>query len=150
MAFQAPNNSGDQSTLSEINIVPLVDIMLVLLIIFMVTAPFMQESIDVDLPAVSTADASDAKKDKIITVSKEGRVYFEGDDKNSYDLETLAPPLKSLFEGSAEADKVLFVRADKDVPYGTVVEIMSMAKELGITRIGMVTQPEENSKGPSL
>lgn len=145
MAFQTPK--GEQTTLNEINIIPLVDVMLVLLVIFMITAPFLQESIDVDLPAVSTAEANTEKKDKVVTINQEGQVFIQGDDKNTYNLETLAAPLKELFEGESETDKILFIRADKNVPYGTVVQIMSLAKELGIVRIGMITQPDETKRG---
>lgn len=141
MAFQTAQSEG--STINEINIVPLVDVMLVLLIIFMVTAPFLQESIDVDLPQVSTASASTDKKDKIISVDRDGRVYLQGEEKTAYDLETLAPRLEALFGEEPPAERTLFLRADKNVPYGTVVKIMSLAKEVGVARLGMITEPEE-------
>lgn len=142
MAFQ--NSQKGQSTLAEINVVPLVDIMLVLLVIFMVTAPFLNESIDVDLPEVTAASASTEKKDKIVTVNQQGEVFIEGEDKTPYTLETLGPALQQIFAGDPAAEKTLFLRADKNVPYGTVVKIMALAKQLGIARIGMITEPESS------
>lgn len=144
MAFQTAQ--GESTTMNEINIVPLVDVMLVLLIIFMVTAPFLQESIEVDLPEVSTASASTEKKDKIITVDREGKVFIQGEDDAAYDLDSLAPRLETLFAGDPTAERTLFLRADKNVPYGTVVQIMSLAKEVGIARIGMITEPDQSKK----
>jgi biopolymer transport protein TolR len=142
MAFQ--NAQKGQSTLAEINVVPLVDIMLVLLVIFMVTAPFLNESIDVDLPEVTAASASTEKKDKIVTVNQQGEVFIEGEDKTPYTLETLGPALQQLFADEGAPEKTLFLRADKSVPYGTVVKIMALAKQLGIARIGMITEPESS------
>ncbi|MDX1386624.1 MAG: protein TolR [bacterium] len=143
MAFKNSSNS-EHSTLAEINVVPLVDIMLVLLVIFMVTAPFLNESIDVDLPEVTAASASTEKKDKIITVNKQGQVFIEGEDKTPYDMESLGPALKNLFAEDTSTEKTLFLRADKTVPYGTVVKIMALAKQVGIARIGMITEPEQS------
>lgn len=143
MAFKN-SSSSDQSTLAEINVVPLVDIMLVLLVIFMVTAPFLNESIDVDLPEVTAASASTEKKDKIITVNKQGQVFIEGEDKTPYDMDSLGPALQNLFAGDTSPEKTLFLRADKTVPYGTVVKIMALAKQVGIARIGMITEPEQS------
>ena len=144
MAFQNHNPKSEQTTLAEINVVPLVDIMLVLLVIFMVTAPFLNESIDVDLPEVTAASASTEQKDKIITVNREGDVTIEGEDQTSYNIETLGPALKDLFATDGSAEKTLFLRADKAVPYGTVVKIMALAKQVGIARIGMITEPEKS------
>lgn len=143
MAFQT--SKGEATTLNEINMIPLVDIMLVLLVIFMVTAPFLNESIDVDLPEVTAASASTEKKDKIITVRQDGQVFIQGEDKTPYNLETLGPALKDLFAGDEAPEKTLFLRADKAVPYGTVVKIMALAKQVGIARIGMITEPEPES-----
>lgn len=142
MAFK--NVSDNQSTLAEINIVPLVDIMLVLLIIFMVTAPFLNESIDVDLPEVTTTQSNPEQKDKVITINEQGQVYIQGEDDTPYDMETLGPALKELFSQDDSEEKTLFLRADKLVPYGTVVKIMALAKQMGIARIGMVTEPEKS------
>lgn len=144
MAFQTTYAKDGQSTMAEINIVPLVDIMLVLLIIFMVTAPFLSESIDVDLPEVTAASSNTEAKDKVITVSETGEVFIEGKGKESYNLETLAPALAEMFAEDTNPEKTLFLRADQSVAYGTVVKIMALAKQVGIARIGMITEPEES------
>jgi biopolymer transport protein TolR len=144
MAFQT--SKGEQTTMNEINIVPLVDVMLVLLIIFMVTAPLLSESIDVDLPQVTAASSQTDKNDKVLTINQEGEVFVQGDEKQIYDVNTLGPRLTKLFENSPSADKVIFLRADKNVSYGTVVQIMALCKEVGISRIGMITEPEEETE----
>ena len=118
--------------------------MLVLLIIFMVTAPFLNESIDVDLPEVTTTQSTTDQKDKVITINQEGQVFIQGEDDTPYTMETLGPALKDLFAEDSAGDKTLFLRADKLVPYGTVVQIMALAKQMGIARIGMVTEPEKS------
>lgn len=141
MAFTGSNNvKGPRTTLAEINIVPLVDIMLVLLIIFMVTAPLLQEGIDVDLPQASASAAPSGKDDKIITINKSGEIFLSNDPATVYNSETLGTRLATLFEGQTE--KVVYLRADRNVPYGSVVQVMSACKQAGIERIGMVTEPE--------
>lgn len=144
MAFQVNDSKSGQSTMAEINIVPLVDIMLVLLIIFMVTAPFLSESIDVDLPEVTAANSNTEAKDKVITIDQSGDVFIEGQGKTAYNLENLAPALTELFAKDPNSEKTLFLKADKNVAYGTVVKIMALAKQVGISRIGMITEPEKS------
>ncbi len=126
--------------LVEINVTPLVDVMLVLLIIFMVTAPLMSQGIDVDLPSASTQAIKTEKDDVVLTVLKNGSLFVQGDKKTSFRVEELAPKLMPLYEGKTK--KEIFLRADKSVPYGVVVQVMAACKNAGIERIGMVTEPE--------
>ena len=121
-----------RQALSEINVTPFVDVMLVLLIIFMVTAPLLQQGIDVTLPQARGKEMSPAER-VIITVKKDGNIYL---DKTTVTLETLKSNLSKI------SDKEVFLKADKDVPYGIVVTIMGELREIGIEKLGMVTEPK--------
>ena len=121
-----------RQALSEINVTPFVDVMLVLLIIFMVTAPLLQQGIDVTLPQARGKEMPPAER-VIITVKKDGNIYL---DKTTVTLETLKLNLSKI------SDKEVFLKADKDVPYGIVVTIMGELREIGIEKLGMVTEPK--------
>ncbi len=137
MAFSSDDN--DFGTMAEINVVPLVDVMLVLLIISMITTPLMEQGVNVELPV---AQGQSLEK----TQSEEPVVLFLSRDRNLRLGETpvsrgdLAKMLEKTFKNRAQ--KELFVRADKEVPYGAVAEIMTKVQAAGIDRVGLVTQPE--------
>ncbi len=137
MAFSSDDN--DFGTMAEINVVPLVDVMLVLLIISMITTPLMEQGVNVELPV---AQGQSLEK----TQSEEPVVLFLSRDRNLRLGETpvsrgdLAEMLEQTFKNRAQ--KELFVRADKEVPYGAVAEIMTKVQAAGIDRVGLVTQPE--------
>jgi len=121
-----------KQALSEINVTPFVDVMLVLLIIFMVTAPLLQQGIDINLPQAKGKEIAPAER-IVITIKKEGIIYV---DKASVTLETLKSAL------SKTRNKEVFLKADKDVPYGIVVAVMGELREIGIEKLGMVTEPK--------
>jgi biopolymer transport protein TolR len=125
-----------RSTLAEINVTPLVDVMLVLLIIFMITAPMLQQGVDVNLPVATGSPQPEQEEQVVLTISKKGEVYL---NQTLYKLDTLRPKLQSLYQ--AQRDRAIFLRADTDVPYGTVVQVMDEVKKAGITKLGMITQP---------
>lgn len=137
------HNGTHNKALSEINIIPFCDILLVLLIIFMITAPLMQQGLDVNLPQASSPAISKEKTDIIITMKKNGDM-FVGDDNTPVTFGFLEKKLADVFERKEKKD--LFIKADTDILYGDVVKVMSIAKAAGITRIGMVTQPEKDQK----
>jgi biopolymer transport protein TolR len=112
--------------------------MLVLLIIFMVTAPMMQQGIDVDLPQTTTQPIRVKDEPLILSVQKDGKVYVGRREIAQADLRE---KLAAIFEGRDSRE--LFLRADKDAPYGTVVKVLAAAREAGATKLGMVTEPEK-------
>ena len=126
-----------QRPLSEINVTPFVDVMLVLLIIFMVTAPMMQQGIDVDLPETTTQPLRVRDEPLVLTVQKNGKYYL---GRREIPAAELREKIAAIFEG--RDTKEIFLRADKDAPYGVVVKGLAAAREAGATQLGMVTEPE--------
>lgn len=127
--------------LAEINLTPLVDVMMTLLIIFMVTVPLMKHGIDVDLPHTTAKPIPSQEERLIVTIDKEGKVYL---DEMETPLPTLSEKLKYIF--SNQANKEVFLRADAAVAYGVVVEVLAEIKKAGIEKLGMVTEPLEKKK----
>jgi len=134
MAFSS--GGGRNQPVGEINVTPLVDVMLVLLIIFMVSAPMMNTGVDVDLPAAQAPQVQIDEEKLLLTVSKDQKVYF-GRDEVAY--EKLEATL--LANDRMQREKELYVQADANVPYGYVVKVIAIVKKAGITKLGLVTDP---------
>jgi biopolymer transport protein TolR len=122
--------------MSQINVTPFVDVMLVLLVIFMITAPMMQQGMQVNLPKTE-AKAMNVKDEPIIvTVDKSGRAFL---DKGEVPQGQLKAKLTALF--ATKSKKEVFLKADRDVPYGDVIRTMAEIKGAGVERLGMLTEP---------
>lgn len=130
-------------TLSEINVTPFVDVVLVLLIIFMITAPLLSQGLDVDLPEATAPALQISEQDIIITMNKEGEMFIF-DDPDAYSLKTIEEKLKTVF--THREKKEILLRADKSTPYGIVVKAIALFKASGIERVGMITEEEKTKK----
>ena len=127
--------AGTRNTLAEINVIPLVDVVLVLLLIFMLTAPMMYRGIDVNLPKTSSKPTAIEER-LVLTISKDRLLYL---NERPLPLTTLESRLRELIRD--RADKTIFIKADKDLAYGYVVETMDRVRRAGVERVGMVTEP---------
>ncbi|MBI1922099.1 MAG: protein TolR [Geobacter sp.] len=129
-------SDGSRGTMSQINVTPLVDVMLVLLVIFMVTAPMMQQGVEVNLPKADTKAMEATEQTVVVSIDNSGRVFLNEAEVPADQLRT---KLTAIFEKRAK--KEIFLKADKSVPYGEVVKTMAVIKGAGIERLGMVTEP---------
>jgi biopolymer transport protein TolR len=126
--------------LAEINVIPLVDVVLVLLVIFMVTAPMLYRGLDINLPQTATNTIKPEQR-VVVTVERDRQIYM---DKAAVPLIELQSRLASLHQANAEVS--VFLRADREVPYGTVVQVMDSIKKAGIDKLGMVTDPLQEER----
>ena len=134
MAMGGQNNN--RAVMAEINVTPLVDVMLVLLVIFMVTAPMMQQGVQVNLPKADTKAMAPAEESVVVSVDKGGKVFI---DKEEVLAVELRQRLSTMF--ASRTKKEVFLKADAGVSYGEVVRTMADIKGAGIERLGMVTEP---------
>ena len=136
MAMGSNRGGNGRVTMSEINVTPMVDVMLVLLIIFMVTAPLIQQGVKVNLHETRAAPVEAGDKKLVISIDVQKRVYLGDAEVPVAELET-----RLATNAKAQADKELYLHADRDVPYGVVVDVMAAAQRAGITNVGMITDP---------
>jgi biopolymer transport protein TolR len=134
MAFD--NSRNGTSSIAQINVTPLVDVMLVLLVIFMVTAPIIQQGVNVDLPKTRAAGLASQGDPLVVGLTKNGTIYL---NDNPIALADLRAKLVAIAQASP--DRPLLLRADRSVPYGDVVGVIAAIKEAGIAKLGMVTEP---------
>ncbi len=137
MGMQTSGNNQNGNMVSEINVTPFVDVMLVLLIIFMVTAPMMTQGIDVNLPQASAPAIPTEDERLMVTVNQDRKIFI-----NEYpvELDALGAKLLTIYQNQNRRQGV-FLRADEKIPYGFVVQVMGVIREAGIDQIGMVTEP---------
>jgi biopolymer transport protein TolR len=136
MGMSSGKGAPGRVTMSEINVTPMVDVMLVLLIIFMVTAPLIQQGVKVNLPEAKAAPVEATEKKIVLSIDASQHVYI-GDAE--IPLELLEEKLKA--NAKAQADKEIYLHADRALPYGIVVEVMAAAQRAGISNVGMITDP---------
>jgi biopolymer transport protein TolR len=134
-------NRGSRRLMSEINVTPFVDVMLVLLIIFMVTAPMMMQGVDVNLPHTTTEPIPSEEERLVISITEKREIYL---NEYKISLDSLQRKMKIIYQH--KPDSAVFLRADQNLPYGFVMEVMAAMRQSGIKRIGMVTEPLEEIK----
>jgi biopolymer transport protein TolR len=140
MAFGGSSSDGGGS-ISDINVTPLVDVMLVLLVIFMVTAPILQQGVAIDLPKVAAAPLAGDEEQLVVNVNKAGQVFL---NDTPMALDALTTKLAAIH--AARPDRQVYVRADQSVPYGQVMQTMAAVRESGLVKIGLVTEPPASER----
>ncbi len=137
MSMQSGGGPGDLN--SEINVTPMVDVMLVLLVIFMITAPMMNSGVDIDLPEVSAQNAEDPEGKLIMSIDKHGKLFLGATPVKWAELE-----VKLSTNQRVKTEKTLWVEAHQGLPYGLVVTAMAAARKAGVTKLMMLTDPVEH------
>jgi len=135
MAVDVSSNQGGM-TISQINVTPLVDVMLVLLVIFMVTAPIIQQGVQVNLPQAAAGAIAGQEEMLIVAINRSGKIYL---NDNAMTIEELGQKLRAIRQ--LQPDKEVYLRADQEVKYGTVIKTIAEIKQAGIVKLGMVTRP---------
>ena len=134
MAFD--QGSSSDNAIAQINVTPLVDVMLVLLVIFMVTAPILQQGVAVDVPKVAAGPLTGEEEQLVVNVAKGGKLYLNDTPLSASDL---AAKLAAI--AGARPDRQVYVRADQMVPYGEVMAVIGSIRDAGLARVGLVTEP---------
>ena len=140
------SSEGGDEIRSEINVTPLVDVMLVLLVIFMVTAPMMQQGVEVELPKATTAPLKGTDEQIVLSVNKDGKAFLGAD--NEVSLDSLGAKVKAIFENRAESEKKIYIKGDTGASYGDIMAVMGRLHESGIYQIGLISgMPDGSKKG---
>jgi biopolymer transport protein TolR len=134
-------SSDNDGPIAAINVTPLVDVMLVLLVIFMVTAPMLQQGVEVDLPKATTAPLRGSSEQIVISLDKAGIVYLGAGNK--VELPELADKVKAIFANRPENERKIYIKGDAALGYGRIMEVMAALHAGGITQIGLVSASPE-------
>jgi biopolymer transport protein TolR len=135
---------GKRSLNSEINVTPMLDVLLVLLIVFMVTAPMLQTGVDLELPQAEASVISDEEGKLILSIDKVGDLYLGQTKVKWEELE-----VKLATNAKVKQDGELYIEADKNLPYGTVLQAMAVARKAGVSKLMMMTDPLDTSGAPA-
>jgi len=138
MGSSSYNNDGPMAT---INVTPLVDVMLVLLVIFMITAPIMQQGVEVNLPKATTAPLKGSSEQIVVSIDKTGAIFLGAGNK--VEIATLKEKIEAIMSRREESEHKIYIKADERVPYGTVMELMGKIHAAGIEQIGLVSEPDK-------
>ena len=140
----AVSNGYDGSgPMASINVTPLVDVMLVLLVIFMITAPMMQQGVEVDLPKTTSAPLKSSSEQIVLSIDKQGNLFLGAG--NAVELKTLAEKAKAIMKTREEDQRKIYIKADSSLAYGRIMDVMAKLHEAGIHQIGLVSAPVEQS-----
>jgi biopolymer transport protein TolR len=132
-----------QKVMSEINVTPMVDVMLVLLIIFMVSAPLLTVGVPIDLPQTQAKSLEQDKEPLTLSVNEKGKVYLQNSE---IDIEQLIPKLQAVAQARGGTEARIYVRGDKSVDYGTMMKVMGRLSSAGFHRVALVTEFEQSSR----
>ena len=135
------SSSREGTTISQINVTPLVDVMLVLLVIFMVTAPIIQQGVQINLPQTKASAIPGSEEPLVVTVAKDGKIYLNDNPVALADLGVKLGAIRKL-----QSDKQVYLRADQDVRYGVVMKTIAEIKQAGIEKLGMISRPPSEDR----
>ncbi|MFN7684262.1 MAG: ExbD/TolR family protein [Oligoflexia bacterium] len=140
-SLQQPSRNGTATALAEINVTPLVDVMLVLLIVFMISAPLMQQGVQVDLPKTTAQTLNETKEPLVLAINKNRQILI---GEKAIEPGTLRARLEAI--AAARPDVEVFIQADQGLPYGLIAQVMAEVKRAKIHRVGLVTDPSADNR----
>ncbi|WP_372609541.1 protein TolR [Halomonas sp.] len=147
--MQGPFNRGSgRKPMAEINVVPFIDVMLVLLVIFMITAPMLTQGVQVELPQVTSEPIEDVENTEpiIVSVDRDGQYYISvGEDETAVSLDEIAERVIIILD--RRPGTPVMVRGDRNVPYGQVVSLMSTLQVAGVGNVGLISEPPRSNEG---
>lgn len=136
----AGSSSYGDGPVANINVTPLVDVMLVLLVIFMITAPMLQQGVDVNLPKASTSALSGSREQVVLSINQEGDIFLGAGNKVA--VADLAAKVKAVMDARPEDERKIYIKGDTKLQYGQIMQVMAKLHEGGVSQIGLVSAPE--------
>ncbi len=133
--------SDSDEPMAVINVTPLVDVMLVLLVIFMITAPIMQQGVEVNLPKATTAPLKGNSEQVVLSIDKAGEIFIGAGNK--VDLVTIGEKIQAIMMNRDPENQKIYIKADEGVPYGSVMTLMGKVHAAGIQQIGLISEPDK-------